>query len=219
MNEAAPEVMGLAHHGLPDAGSSGDALRHEPAEHATGWTAAQWGMAAFLVSEASLFSTLLVTYMTFWGQDKVGPTPREALSLPLALANTACLLASSAVIHVALKRIEAGKTREFLMFWAGVIVLGVLFLLGTAYEWRELIETHHLTISRNMFGTTYYTLVGFHALHVTIGVVTMIAVAALVSSGEITSSQRAGAELTAWYWHFVDAVWIAVFSVVYLIGR
>ncbi len=91
-----------------------------------------------------------------------------------------------------------------------------MFLLGTAYEWYGLIENEHLTIGRNLFGSTFYTLVGFHALHVTVGVVTMLIVLSLALAHKITSAHGEAPHLVSWYWHFVDAVWIVVFTVVYL---
>lgn len=175
---------------------------------------AQWGMIVFLGSEASFFSTLIVAYLTFMGKDSVGPTPREALSLPLVIGTTICLLASSATIHVAGKRFGAPG---FARWWALTIALGIAFLAGTAYEWRELVEKQHLTINRNLFGTTYFTLVGFHGLHVTLGVVAMSIVLALAARHRLESPQPV--ELVSWYWHFVDGVWIAVFSMVYLVSR
>jgi Cytochrome c oxidase subunit III len=120
----------------------------------------QWGMLSFLLSEVAIFGTLIVTYLFYLGKDGVGPTPAEALSLPLVLFTTACLLASSVTIHRAERLLERGDQGGFVRWWAATIVLGVVFLLGTAYEWHDLIYHHGLTISRNLFGTTYYTLVG-----------------------------------------------------------
>jgi cytochrome c oxidase subunit 3 len=174
----------------------------------------QWGMVAFLVSEVAFFSTLIVVYLSFLGRDTVGPTPREALSLPLVILTTICLLSSSGTIHRAEKYLEAGDTSSFRKWWAATIGLGFLFLIGTGYEWYDLITRDGLTISRNLFGTTFYTLVGFHGLHVTAGLVTMLVVL-MVRPGP----DRRGVELVSWYWHFVDAVWVVVFSVVYLFGR
>ena len=131
-------------------------------------------MLAFLASEVALFSTLIVTYLTLLGNDTVGPTPREALSLPLVIATTCCLLASSATIHKAEACLRLGQMERFHRWWGATIALGITFLLGTAYEWRDLIVDHQLTISRNLFGSAYYTLVGFHGFHVTCGVVTML---------------------------------------------
>jgi cytochrome c oxidase subunit III len=181
-------------------------------------TPQQWGMLSFLLSEVAFFSTLITAYVAFLGQDQSGPTP-AVLTLPLVIGTTICLLSSSGTIHVAESRLRAGARGQFLLWWAATIVLGVTFLAGTAYEWHELITERGLTISRNVFGTTYYTLVGFHALHVTVGVIAMLITLVLAVRGSVTARNHVGAGLVAWYWHFVDAVWIVVFTVVYLIGR
>lgn len=179
-------------------------------------TPGQWGMLSFLLSEIAFFSTLIVAYVSFLGRDAVGPTPEEALSLRLVLVTTACLLSSSVVLHFAERALARGALGMFCWAWSLTIVMGIVFLLGTAYEWHDLITRHHLTISRNLFGTTYYTLVGFHALHVTAGVIAMLVMLALAVGGKVTAVNRGGVELVGWYWHFVDAVWIVVFLVVYL---
>jgi cytochrome c oxidase subunit 3/cytochrome o ubiquinol oxidase subunit 3 len=179
----------------------------------------QWGMVSFLVSEVSLFGTLIVSYIFYLGRDVVGPTPAEALSLSLVVWTTACLLASSATVHVADKTLGRGNQGRFMVWWLATIVLGALFLAGTAFEWHDLIYRHHLTISRNLFGTTYYTLVGLHALHVTGGVTIMLIVLGLALARHVTIANRAPVGLVSWYWHFVDGVWVVVFTVVYLLGR
>ncbi len=184
-----------------------------------GPSAAQWGMIAFLLSEVAFFSTLIVAYVAFMGKDIVGPTPQEALSLPLVIGTTLCLLGSSAVMHAAERALHSGRQTSFCLLWTLTIALGIIFLAGTAYEWRELIVEKHLTISRNLFGTTYYTLVGFHALHVTGGVMTMAIVLLLALRGQVSRSNATGVQLVGWYWHFVDAVWIVVFVVVYVTAK
>jgi len=182
-------------------------------------TATQWGMISFLGSEAAFFATLIVAYVTFMGKDHVGPTPTEALSLPLVLCTTLFLVSSSVTIHFAERQLQAGDERTFRRLWTVTIALGTAFLLGTAYEWRELIIRHHLTISRNLFGTTYYTLVGFHALHVTAGVAAMLTVLGLAFKRQLSRENQGSVALVSWYWHFVDGVWLVVFTVVYLVGR
>jgi cytochrome c oxidase subunit III len=182
-------------------------------------TASQWGMLAFLLSEVAFFTTLIVVYISYLHRDRVGPTPREALSLPLVIGTTICLLSSSVAIHLAGMALERQRQRLFCCWWALTIALGVAFLAGTIYEWRDLIEVHGLTIGRNLFGTTYYTLVGFHGLHVTIGVITMLIVLGLALGRRVTHANQIGVELVSWYWHFVDVVWVFVFSIVYLFGR
>jgi cytochrome c oxidase subunit III len=178
----------------------------------------QWGIVSFLVSEVALFGTLIVTYLFYLGKDLVGPTP-EVLSLSLVLCTTTCLLLSSGTVHVAEKALHRGNQGGFLLWWFATIVLGVLFLAGTAYEWYGLIVDKGLTISRNLFGTTFYTLVGLHAIHVTGGVTIMLIVFVLALRRQVTTANRAGVGLVAWYWHFVDVVWVVVFTVVYLVGR
>jgi cytochrome c oxidase subunit III len=178
----------------------------------------QWGVATFLVSEVAFFGTLIATYVSFLGREQSGPTPAD-LSLPLVIGTTICLLTSSVTAHLAERALRAGSKSAFVLWWSATIALGVLFLAGTAYEWNELITVRGLTISRNVFGSTYYTLVGFHALHVTAGVILLTVILGLVVRGQVTASHPVAAEMTSWYWHFVDGVWVVVFTVVYLIGR
>jgi cytochrome c oxidase subunit III len=192
----------------------GIAMAHEPT-----LSPAQWGLASFLVSEVALFGTLIVAYVFYLGKDVVGPTPAEALSLRLVLFTTACLLASSVTIHFAGEALGRDNRGRFLLLWAATIGLGLVFLGGTAFEWHDLITRQHLTISRNLFGTTYYTLVGLHALHVTGGVILMLIVLALALQRQVTTANRSGVGLVSWYWHFVDVVWLVVFTVVYVVGR
>jgi cytochrome c oxidase subunit 3/cytochrome o ubiquinol oxidase subunit 3 len=176
-------------------------------------------MISFLVSEVALFGTLIVTYIFYIGRDTEGPTPAKALSLSLVMWTTACLIASSATVHVAERTLGKGDRGGFMRWWLATIMLGAVFLVGTAFEWRDLIYRQGLTIGRNLFGTTYYTLVGLHAFHVTGGVTIMLIVLGLCLRRLVTSANRAGVGLVAWYWHFVDGVWVVVFMVVYLLGR
>jgi cytochrome c oxidase subunit III len=147
-----------------------------------------------------------------------GPTPSEVLSLQLVVGTTICLLSSSATIHFAERALRRGGEAGFRLWWTLTIVLGIVFLAGTAYEWRDLIA-QGLTVQRNLFGTTYYTLVGFHGVHVTAGVITMLIVLGLALRRQVTAGNPHGVELVSWYWHFVDVVWVVVFTVVYLVGR
>ena len=181
-------------------------------------TSYEWGMVAFLVSEAAFFCTLIVVYLAFVGAVQSGPTP-AVLSLPLVIGMTACLLSSSVTVHLAAKSLRFGARSAFMRWWSATIVLGTAFLAGTACEWTDLIGQHGLTISRNVFGTTYYTLVGFHALHVTVGVIVMLILLAFARNYGATTGRQVGVELVSWYWHFVDIVWVIVFTVVYLVGR
>jgi cytochrome c oxidase subunit 3/cytochrome o ubiquinol oxidase subunit 3 len=161
---------------------------------------------------------LIAVYLHFLGMDNTGPTP-QILALPLVIFNTICLLSSSFTVHLADKSLQSGARGWFLCWWSATILLGIVFLSGTGYEWRNLIQEHDLTISTNLFGSTYYTLVGFHALHVTVGVIIMLTVLGLAVRRRLTMESRPGVELISWYWHFVDGVWVVVFTVVYVLGR
>lgn len=216
--QAPPAMPGPADGALAPA-RAGIPLPPPAAESGPHLGPAQWGMISFLVSEVALFSTLIVVYLSFVGRDTVGPTPAEVLSLPLVICTTLCLLSSSLTIHLAERDLHLGAQDRFCRWWSASIALGVIFLLGTAYEWRELIVRHHLTVSRNLFGSTYYTVVGFHAMHVTAGVVAMLVVLGLALRRRVTRENGLGVQLVAWYWHFVDVVWVVVFTVVYLVGR
>ncbi len=179
----------------------------------------QVGMIAFLVTEVAFFSTLIAVYITYIGQSRVGPFPNQVFKMPLVIISTVCLLSSSVTIHFATGALHRGSVSLFRLWWLATIVLGVVFLGGTAYEWRELIHDWHLTPWRNLFGTTYFTLVGFHALHVSIGVLVMLMTLGYAWSRFAPKQWPLDAELVSWYWHFVDVVWVFVFTVVYIVGR
>ena len=175
------------------------------------------GMACLIVAESAIFTIFVVAYLFYAGKSLSGPTPREVLETPIFF--TICLLSSSVTIHFAAKFLERGKRGGFLSLWFLTIVLGVLFMYGTAREWYRLIYEHGLTISSNLFGTTYYSLVGLHAFHVTAGLLMLMIVLLFALAGRVGSEQSARVEVLSMYWHFVDAVWVVVFTVVYVLGR
>jgi cytochrome c oxidase subunit 3/cytochrome o ubiquinol oxidase subunit 3 len=178
------------------------------------------GMLVFLSSEVAFFGTLIMAYVYFLNQTTQDePNPSQVFQLPKILFFSVCLFASSGTIHLAEKALRRGRAQGFLGWWGLTIVLGASFLVGTGLEWRELINEHHLTINRNLFGTTYFTLVGFHAAHVTVGVIIMSIVWSLALGRQITERNLTGVEAVSWYWHFVDGVWVVVFTLVYIVGR
>ena len=173
------------------------------------------GMFSLFASEAAIFVIFIVAYLFYAGKSISGPTA-SVLHAPVLL--TVCLLASSLTIHRAVAALRRGDVRAFARFWVATIVLGAVFLGGTALEWRHLIR-EGLTIRTNLLGTTYYSLVGLHAFHVTVGVLAMATVALLTAGGHVKREHAARVDLLSLYWHFVDVVWIAVFLVVYVAGR
>jgi cytochrome c oxidase subunit 3/cytochrome o ubiquinol oxidase subunit 3 len=174
-------------------------------------------MASLIIAESAIFTIFVVAYLYYIGKSLTGPTPREVLETPVFY--TICLLSSSLTIYFSAKSLEWGNRGAFLALWFLTFVLGGLFLLGTALEWRHLIYERGLTISTNLFGTTYYSLVGLHAFHVTAGLVMLLVVLAFGLAGLIGRAQSVRVEVLSMYWHFVDAVWVVLFTVVYVIGR
>ena len=174
-------------------------------------------MACLIFAESAIFTIFVVAYLFYVGKSLTGPTPREVLETPIFY--TICLLSSSLTIHLAGKLLERGRRGAFLFLWLFTIVLGTLFLYGTGQEWHRLIYEHGLTISTNLFGTTYYSLVGLHASHVTIGLILLSIVLFFGLAGRVGPEQSARVEVLSMYWHFVDAVWVVVFTVVYILGR
>jgi len=174
------------------------------------------GMLSFIIAESAIFTIFVVAYLFYLGKSLAGPTPRDVLEVPVFY--TICLLSSSVTIHLAGTRLERNQSRSFVVFWLITILLGATFMFGTAQEWRRLIYEHGLTISTNLFGTTYYSLIGLHAFHVTLGLVMLTIVAWLSVAADIRRHARR-VEVLSLYWHFVDVVWVVVFTVVYVIGR
>ena len=177
----------------------------------------QVGMASLIFAESAIFTIFVVAYLFYVGKSLAGPTPRDVLETPIFY--TICLLSSSLTIHFAGKVLERGRRGAFLMLWLLTIALGALFLYGTAQEWHRLIYEHGLTISTNLFGTTYYSLVGLHAFHVTAGLIMLSVVLLFGLAGRVGPEQSARVDVLSLYWHFVDAVWVVVFTVVYVVGR
>jgi cytochrome c oxidase subunit III len=175
------------------------------------------GMASLIFAESAIFTIFVVAYLFYIGKSLTGPTPREVLETPIFY--TICLLSSSLTVHFAARFLHLGRRRAFLSLWLFTIALGGIFLYGTAQEWHRLIYEHGLTISTNLFGTTYYSLVGLHASHVIAGLVMLSIVLLFGLAGRVGREQSARVEVLSLYWHFVDAVWVVVFTVVYVLGR
>jgi len=175
------------------------------------------GMLGLIAAESAIFVIFVVAYIFYVGKSLAGPTPRDVLRVPIFY--TICLLSSSLTIHLAVKAIRDGKIGSFRNWWFGTIALGAAFLFGTGREWYRLIYEDGLTISTNLFGTTYYSLVGLHAFHVTVGLILLSVVMAFTILGHVTHEYTYRLDVLSLYWHFVDAVWVVVFTVVYIIGR
>jgi cytochrome c oxidase subunit 3 len=175
------------------------------------------GMYALIAAEAAIFTIFVVAYLFYIGKSLSGPMPRDVLSPPIFY--TVCLLSSSLTMHLAGKSLRGGKVPSFGAWLLLTITLGAIFLYGTASEWHRLIYEDGLTITTNLFGTTYYSLVGLHGFHVVMGLLGLTTVMLFTIFGAVRQEHGERIEVLSLYWHFVDAVWVVVFTVVYAIGR
>jgi len=175
------------------------------------------GMFVLIAAEAAIFTIFVVAYIFYIGKSLTGPKPQDVLAAPIFYS--ICLLSSSVTIHLAVKSLRRGNVSVFSRWWFATITLGAIFLYGTATEWHRLIYREGLTISTNLFGTTYYSLVGLHGFHVVVGLLCLASVMACALLWRVQPKHAQRVDVLPVYWHFVDAVWVVVFTVVYIVGR
>jgi cytochrome c oxidase subunit 3/cytochrome o ubiquinol oxidase subunit 3 len=175
------------------------------------------GMLCLIAAESAIFAIFVVAYLYYVGKSVSGPTPGEVLRVPIF--DSICLFSSSLTIRWAERAIEQGDVREFRRWLLVTIALGAVFITGTAREWVRLIYLEGLTISTNLFGTTFYSLVGLHAFHVIVGLTGLSIILAFTVRGYVRREHAKRIGVFAMYWHFVDAIWVVVLLVVYVIGR
>ena len=175
------------------------------------------GIGAFIVGESAMFTIFVVAYIYYIGKSTFGPTPREVLDVPVIA--TICLLSSSLFIWGAEREIHRNRMRRFQLLWGITCLLGAVFLSYTAREWNKLIFHDGLTIRTNLFGTTFYSLVGLHAAHVVTGLTMLLLILLLSLLHKVGPEHAYRLRVVSIYWHFVDTVWVVVFTVVYIVGR
>jgi cytochrome c oxidase subunit 3/cytochrome o ubiquinol oxidase subunit 3 len=175
------------------------------------------GMLCLIAAESAIFTIFVVAYIFYIGKSLSGPMPKDVLELPIFI--TVCLLSSSLTIHFAVGALRKAKIGAFGLWWFVTMALGAIFLVGTGREWQHLIYEKGLTISTNLFGTTYYSLVGLHAFHVIVGLIGLAICMILTVLGKVKEEHSERVDVFSLYWHFVDVVWVVVFTVVYIIGR
>jgi heme/copper-type cytochrome/quinol oxidase subunit 3 len=174
------------------------------------------GIWTLIGSEAVFFAALILTYIIMRGKSVVGPYPHEVLDVTITAANTFILICSSMTLVLGLSSIQQNKLTRMRRWLIATIVLGLVFLGGQIWEF-SLLVSHGLTLSRNMFGSTFYTLTGFHGAHVAVGVIWLAFVLAHSFQKREVHDLPMRLELAGLYWHFVDLVWILIFTIVYLI--
>lgn len=186
-------------------------------ETSTGIGTPKLGMWAFLSSEALFFGALITNYLLFKGRDLQGVHPRELLNIPFTSVSSFVLLMSSLTMvlaHAALTRGDQRATRRWL---AGTALLGATFVGGQVFEFSSFYG-EGMTLSTNPASSSFFVLTGFHGAHVTVGILLLLTLVAVSFRKQGLSFHRGlNLELVGLYWHFVDIVWIVIFTVVYLI--
>jgi cytochrome c oxidase subunit 3/cytochrome o ubiquinol oxidase subunit 3 len=175
------------------------------------------GIIFLIITETVLFSMFVAAYLVYIGKSLNGPYPKDVLEIPVIA--TICLLSSSLTVFFAERALEHNRLGAFKLWLTITICLGLEFLATTALEWRKLIYEDHLTMATNQFGSTFYALVGLHGTHVIVGLIFLVLVLFCSLFGFPIRTQLRRVIFLSWYWHFVDAVWVVVFTVVYVIGR
>jgi cytochrome c oxidase subunit 3/cytochrome o ubiquinol oxidase subunit 3 len=175
------------------------------------------GIVCLIAAESAVFIIFVVAYIFYLGKSISGPNPHDVLEVPIV--GTICLLSSSLTVYLAVGALRKNQARLCSLWLAATVLLGGIFLAGTAREWYQLIYKDGLTIRTNLFGTTFYSLVGLHATHVVVGLIMLALALVFALLGRVSEENAERLDVLSLYWHFVDAVWVVVFTVVYVLGR
>jgi heme/copper-type cytochrome/quinol oxidase subunit 3 len=193
-------------------------MTHAAAPHRTsmGLDSRKMAFWAFIGSECLLFGSLISTYLIYKGKSVVGPYPHEVLNIPFTSVSTFDLLMSSLMMVLALAAVQRGDLKWAKVWLFSTALLGLLFLVGQVYEFSSFVH-EGLTLQTNLFGATFFVLTGTHGAHVTVGVIWLLTLWVRALQGKLTAANTLTVEICGLYWHFVDVVWIAIFTLVYLI--
>ena len=192
-----------------------------PAEQAHGWRSSSLPdtkliMWIFLASDIMFFGTLIGTYLIYKGRSIVGPYPLDILDIPLTTVSTFVLLMSSFLMVIALDALRKDKIAQFRLWTLGVAFFGAIFLGFQVYEFSHFVDLG-LTLDQNLFGTTFFVLTGTHGVHVAIGVLWLVSIVIASYFRPMRAKDATYLEVAGLYWHFVDIVWIVIFTLVYLV--
>ena len=189
---------------------------HEEHPTSTGLSSRKMLFWAFLGSECMFFGSLIATYLVYRGRDTVGPHPHEVLNIPFTSFSAFVLLMSSLTMVLALAAVQHGNLRGTKIWLAATALLGMTFIAGQCYEFTHFFYDG-LKLQSNLFGCTFFVLTGFHGTHVTVGVIWLWSLFMMAVRGKLPVERALDVEIAGLYWHFVDVVWIAIFTLVYLI--
>jgi heme/copper-type cytochrome/quinol oxidase subunit 3 len=195
---------------------SAHTLESEHEATSTGLPNTKLGMWIFLASDCLLFGALIATYVLYRGSSVIGPYPDEIFDIPYTSVSSFVLLASSLTMVLALAAIQRGDPGRMRIWLLATALLGATFVGGQVYEFTSF-HREGLGLTTNLFGTTFYVLTGFHGTHVAIGILMLLSLLAMSFTGKVTQANSISVELVGLYWHFVDIVWIVIFTIVYLI--
>ena len=194
-------------------------VAHPVGDHAatsTGLPNLKLAMWLFLASDCLLFGALISTYVLYRGASTTGPYPADVFDIPFTSVSSFVLLMSSLTMVLAVSALTRGDERRNRLWLLTTALLGTIFIGGQVYEFTSFVH-EGLTLKTNVFGTSFYVLTGFHGTHVGVGVLMLLTLFMLSFAGKITQDSALTVELVGLYWHFVDIVWIVIFTVVYLI--
>jgi heme/copper-type cytochrome/quinol oxidase subunit 3 len=195
----------------------GDAhAESDPHATTTGLSHNKIAMWAFLGSDCLLFGALITTYLLYRGRSVIGPTPVDLYDIPYTSVSSFILLMSSLTMVLALAAIQQNDPRRMRVWLLATAMLGATFVGGQVYEFTTFVR-EGMTMRTNVSSSAFYTLTGFHGVHVTVGVVMLLSLVGISRRGRITADNAETVELVGLYWHFVDIVWIVLFTLVYLI--
>jgi cytochrome c oxidase subunit 3/cytochrome o ubiquinol oxidase subunit 3 len=201
--------------GGPSGGGHDDGHGHATSTGVTNPKLAIW---VFLASDCLFFGAFISAYLLYRGRSKIGPSPKDVMSIPFTSATSFILLMSSLTMVLALAAIQRGDVRRLRIWLLATALLGATFIAGQVYEFTEF-SREGLGLGRNLFGSTFFVLTGFHGAHVTIGIIWLLSLWGMSSQGRLGQGDAERVELAGLYWHFVDVVWIVIFTVIYLVPQ
>ena len=201
---------------MADAATTDDGINEAGHWTTTGLPSTKIAMWLFLSSEALLFGALITTYVLYRGRSLVGPFPADIFDIPFTSVTSFILLASSVTMVLALNAAQLRDHARMRLWLFTTAMLGMAFVGGQVYEFTTFYH-EGLSLSTNLFGTTFYVLTGFHGVHVTVGILMLLSLIGLSVNDRLTLDPAFPVEMVGLYWHFVDVVWIVIFTVIYLI--
>jgi heme/copper-type cytochrome/quinol oxidase subunit 3 len=207
-SEQTAEVGGHATHGAPG----------HRAPTATGVSNMKLMMWLFLASDCLFFGAFIAAYLLYRGKSTVGPTPSDVYDIPFTSATSFILLMSSLTMVLALAAIQRGDQRRLKIWIVATALLGATFIGGQVFEFTEF-SREGLDLSTNLFGSSFFVLTGFHGAHVTLGIIWLLSLWGLAQQGRLQQHHAEKVEIAGLYWHFVDVVWIVIFTVIYLVPQ